>query len=168
VSPAEIIGLLLASFEESPLAQAVIVFYLVILALRQLISIVTSPDEGWYARRMRKLRRLADSVREGTRTRDYLEGLVEGEAFRRANGLPRPVSPNQRRLVLGMEATGDLTPTEVRYAAEFAKPATDDKVGIALVRKIRPAVGVPSWSSRALALWAVFTRYWCPWAVSRP
>ena len=56
MSPAEIIGLLLASFKESPLAQAIIVFYLAILAFRQLVNIVTSPDEGWYARRMRRLR----------------------------------------------------------------------------------------------------------------
>lgn len=135
MSPAEIIGLLLASFKQSPLAQAIIVFYLAILAFRQLVNLVTSPDEGWYARRMRKLRHLADSVQEETQTRGYLEGLVEGEAFRRANGLPRSVSPNQQRLALRLEANGDLTPTEVRYAAEFAKPATDDKVSIVLGRE---------------------------------
>ncbi len=135
MSPAEIIGLLLASFKESTLAQAIIVFYLAILAFRQLVNLVTSPDEGWYARRMRKLRHLADSVREGTQARGYLEGLVEGEAFRRVNGLPRSLSPNQQRLVLRLQANGELTPTEVRYAAQFAKPAMDDKVGIVLGRE---------------------------------
>ena len=134
MSPAEVMGLLLEGLEKNPFIQWVLLLYLSSNILLGLSKLFTNPEQGWRERRVRRLRYLADSVREGSRARGYLEGLAEREAFRKATGLPRSITPNQQELVFRLDDTGEFTATEARYAAEFAKPAGGEKVSVVVGR----------------------------------
>lgn len=144
MSLSEIIGIFGSDSDTASGIQWVLLLYLFTLLLFRLPKFLTDLNEGWTAYRIRRLRFLADSLREGSETRDYLERSAESEAFRAQVGLPWSVSPNQQKLAMDLSASGEFTENEIRYATEFMETAQSGKVRV-----------VMGWEDRLPYWWSV-------------
>ncbi|AHY48419.1 Hypothetical Protein RradSPS_3136 (plasmid) [Rubrobacter radiotolerans] len=122
MSVSELFEVLFEQVGQEPILQVGFLLVLLPTLLSGLARIPGEFDERWRDFRLRRLQRTADSLREGTQVRAYIQDLAEREALRRVFGLPHSLSSKKQDLLLSvLDPTGRFTPLDLRYAAGFCE-----------------------------------------------